>query len=155
MSLHKVSQNDEPAFSYSVRMDMLSVEEQMRRWDDGGDDAAEGVGARTTGTGERGGFKPLTSVQLRDRVWIITDCDGKKEEVRGEAVIGEYPLLKAAAKQDESPPPFTYQSCTGCKTPGTMEGGFTFVEGSIAHPTGPDFFVRCPLFRLEQPEYMF
>jgi hypothetical protein len=48
----------------------------------------------------------------------------------------------------------------GCKTPGTMEGGFTFVEGSIANPTTKngvpqEFFVRCPLFRLARPAYMF
>lgn len=133
---------NEPVFAYSVRMDLLSVEEQMRRWA-----ATDGNAAST--------FKPLVSVQLKDRLWIITDCNGKRDEVRGEAVIGEYPLLVAARNEDESPPPFVYQSCTACHVPGTMEGGFTFVEGSIARPTGPEFFVCCPLFRLERPEYVF
>jgi len=36
-----------------------------------------------------------------------------------------------------------------------MEGGFNFVEGSISQPTGPGFFVQCPLFRLEYPDYLF
>jgi len=52
---------------------------------------------------------------------------GKKSEVRGEAVIGEYPILRAGGE------PFEYKSCTNTKTPGTMEGGFMFVEvGPVA-----------------------
>src|SRR6185295_14493295 len=32
--------------------------------------------------------------QLRSRHWIITDGDGKVQEVRGEGVVGAQPLLK-------------------------------------------------------------
>jgi ApaG protein len=33
------------------------------------------------------------TVQLRTRHWIITDASGRKQEVRGEGVIGEPPVL--------------------------------------------------------------
>ena len=154
---------DELVYSYSVRMSLLSVEEQRRRWyhANGGDDGDGGGGSSrdgSTGGGGGGGggeFKPVLSAQLRNRMWIIVDANGKKDEVIGEAVIGEYPLLRARADDDDDDKPFVYESCTAVTPPGTMEGGFTFVEGSIAAPTGPDFFVRCPLFRLEKPEYVF
>uniref|UniRef100_A0A7S0S907 ApaG domain-containing protein n=1 Tax=Mantoniella antarctica TaxID=81844 RepID=A0A7S0S907_9CHLO len=145
------SGNPERMFAYSVRMDLLSVEEQLRRWDaDAGLRAASGDPPETR-------FTPLTSVQLKSRMWIITDCDGHEHETMGDAVIGLYPLLKAATSggPEVASPPFVYQSCTACKLPGTMEGGFNFVEGSISQPTGPGFFVQCPLFRLEYPDYLF
>ena len=34
------------------------------------------------------------SVQLMTRHWLITDANGKIEEVRGEGVIGKKPYLK-------------------------------------------------------------
>src|SRR6202158_5959409 len=39
-----------------------------------------------TNTGEE-------TVQLRTRHWIITDAAGRKQEVRGEGVVGEQPVL--------------------------------------------------------------
>ena len=41
-----------------------------------------------TNTGEE-------TVQLRTRHWIITDASGKQQEVRGEGVVGEQPVLGA------------------------------------------------------------
>ncbi len=38
---------------------------------------------------------------------------------------------------------------------GFMEGHFTFVDGSIAQPTGPEFDVQCPKFNLCLPDYIF
>ena len=35
------------------------------------------------------------TVQLRTRHWIITDATGRKQEVRGEGVVGEQPVLGA------------------------------------------------------------
>lgn len=44
------------------------------------------------------GGAPLDSVQLQARHWIIRDARGGVEsEVRGEAVVGEYPLLRPGA----------------------------------------------------------
>lgn len=43
-----------------------------------------------------GAFRPLASVQLRSRHWVIRDGRGEVDsEVRGEAVVGHYPLLIA------------------------------------------------------------
>ena len=33
------------------------------------------------------------TVQLRTRHWIITDASGRKQEIRGEGVVGEQPVL--------------------------------------------------------------
>jgi ApaG protein len=33
------------------------------------------------------------TIQLRTRHWIITDASGRKQEVRGEGVVGEQPVL--------------------------------------------------------------
>jgi ApaG protein len=33
------------------------------------------------------------TVQLRTRHWIITDASGRQQEVRGEGVVGEQPVL--------------------------------------------------------------
>ena len=43
-----------------------------------------------TNTGEE-------TVQLRTRHWIITDASGRKQEVRGEGVVGEQPVLAPAS----------------------------------------------------------
>jgi hypothetical protein len=67
----------------SIRFSLLSTEEQL---------AVAGSLA-----GPRGGI-PLASVQLRSRHWIIRDASGAVDnEVRGEAVVGHYPLLRAGA----------------------------------------------------------
>ncbi|MGC1554988.1 MAG: Co2+/Mg2+ efflux protein ApaG, partial [Bradyrhizobium sp.] len=33
------------------------------------------------------------TVQLRTRHWIITDATGRRQEIRGEGVVGEQPVL--------------------------------------------------------------
>jgi ApaG protein len=38
------------------------------------------------------------TVQLRTRHWIITDATGRKQEVRGEGVVGEQPVLAPGAR---------------------------------------------------------
>ena len=38
------------------------------------------------------------TVQLRTRHWVITDASGRRQEVRGEGVIGEQPVLKPGAR---------------------------------------------------------
>ena len=68
----------------------------------------------------------------------------------GEAVVGNYPILVAGGK------PFIYQSATSEKTARSfMEGFFNFVEGTIAHPEGPEFNVECARFELSLPEVLF
>lgn len=113
-------------FAYSIRFRLLSVEEQ----------AAE---------------TPLRAAQLLDRAWTIRGAGGAVEsEVRGEGVIGEYPLLQAGGST------FTYQSCSHQREPaGSMEGEFTFVEGSLQTPGARQIKARCPTFRLDVPSVVF
>ena len=59
------------------------------------------------------------SAQLLSRHWIITDGDGKTQEVRGSGVVGEQPVIDA---DDE----FSYSSGTLMTTAvGNMQGSFT------------------------------
>ncbi|BDA45267.1 F-box only protein 3 [Coccomyxa sp. Obi] len=121
-------------FAYSISFELLSEDEQRAAWPP-----------------HAGPFRPLASVQLRSRHWVIRNAAGQVEHVvNGEAVIGEYPHLTFGE------PSFEYQSCTHQQEPeGFMEGHFRFVEGSLAQPTGPEFDVQCPKFRLCMPDYIF
>ncbi|CAL8471143.1 g10685 [Coccomyxa elongata] len=121
-------------FAYSIRFELLSEDEQREAWPP-----------------SAGLFYPLSSVQLRSRHWVIRNAASQVEHVvNGEAVIGEYPHLTFGE------PSFEYQSCTHQEEPeGFMEGHFRFVEGSLAQPTGPEFDVHCPKFKLYVPDYIF
>ncbi len=58
------------------------------------------------------------TAQLIARHWIITDAEGRTEEVRGLAVVGHQPLLKPGES-------FEYTSWTRLETPhGSMRGTF-------------------------------
>ncbi|KAK9717625.1 F-box protein skip16 [Basidiobolus ranarum] len=90
------------------------------------------------------------SCQLVSRYWLIRFESGNIDEVEGEAVIGEYPLLS------RSTPSFEY--CSICAdSPNTidkvysMKGHFIFVPGSIENPVGPSFQVNVAEYRLPQP----
>jgi ApaG protein len=79
------------------------------------------------------------TAQLIARHWIITDADGKVDEVRGLAVVGHQPLLKPGER-------FEYTSWTRLATPhGTMRGTF-FCMTEDAHP----FDTPVPEFMLAQ-----
>ena len=81
---------------------------------------------------------------------MITDGRGHVDEVRGEAVVGQYPLVTPGCEC------VVYQSCTHMQhLPGCMRGQFAFVEGTRASPTGPEFDVQCAPFALELPEHVF
>jgi ApaG protein len=67
------------------------------------------------------------TVQLTDRHWIITDGQGKVEEVQGEGVVGEKPVIE---------PGQVFQYTSGCplETPmGHMRGTYRMVwaDGSV------------------------
>lgn len=63
--------------------------------------------------GERG-------ARLLSRHWLIVDADGRREEVRGRGVVGEFPDLPAGDS-------YSYVSYCPLKTSwGTMEGSYTF-----------------------------
>ena len=66
---------------------------------------------RITNRGDR-------SAQLRRRHWVITDSNGKVQEVRGDGVVGEQPLLPPGES-------FEYTSGAIIETPvGTMQGAY-------------------------------
>lgn len=53
---------------------------------------------RATWPATAGPFRALASVQLRARHWVIRNAQGDVTgEVRGEAVVGEYPILTPGA----------------------------------------------------------
>lgn len=84
-----------------------------------------------------GGAAP---VQIVARHWIITDQNGRREDVRGVGVVGERPLIEPGAS-------FTYTS--GCPLPtpsGTMVGSYEAVgeDGAV-------FSVAIPAFSLDIP----
>jgi ApaG protein len=67
------------------------------------------------------------TAQLVARHWIITNAQGRDEEVRGLAVVGHQPLLKPGEQ-------FEYSSWTRIDTPiGSMRGTF-FCMTEHAHP---------------------
>ncbi len=79
-------------------------------------------------------------VQLIDRHWRIIDARGRTEEVRGEGVVGEQPIIT---------PGEAYDYVSGCPlgTPsGLMQGSYGMVD---AH--GARFEVEIPAFSLDSP----
>jgi ApaG protein len=59
--------------------------------------------------------------QLISRHWIITDADGRVQEVRGLGVVGNQPLLQPGEQ-------FQYSSGCALNTPvGTMKGSYQMV----------------------------
>lgn len=81
-------------------------------------------------------------VQLVTRHWIITDANGKVDEVRGPGVIGETPVLKPGQS-------FTYTSACPLPTQvGTMHGAFQMV---YPDSDARGFDATIEPFRLEVP----
>jgi ApaG protein len=77
--------------------------------------------------------------QLLRRHWIIVDGNGQKDEVEGEGVVGEQPLIA---------PGQTYQYSSYCPLPtstGNMRGAFEFIDSKKQK-----FWVKVPLFFLRQ-----
>ena len=80
------------------------------------------------------------SAQLLSRHWIITDSDSQIEEVRGEGVVGEQPVLKPGEG-------FRYTSGAVIETPvGTMHGTYQMMAED-----GKEFDAEIPRFVLSAP----
>ena len=80
------------------------------------------------------------AVQLLTRHWVITDATGRVEEVRGEGVVGEQPVIE---------PGDAYAYTSGCPLPtpyGSMEGSYRLVTAS-----GASFDARIGRFELREP----
>lgn len=78
--------------------------------------------------------------KLLSRHWIITDSNGKTQEVKGDGVIGEQPYLKPGDS-------FEYTSGTHMDTPvGSMHGSYQMVADD-----GVNFDAEIPAFTLALP----
>jgi len=83
------------------------------------------------------------AAQLKSRHWIITDANGETQEVKGEGVIGEKPLLQPGEE-------YQYTSGAVIKTPvGSMRGNYRLVaeDGTI-------FDAAIPVFTLSTPNIL-
>lgn len=81
------------------------------------------------------------ATQLMSRYWLITDANNSTQEVQGEGVVGEQPLILPGEK-------YTYSSGAILETTGgTMEGSYT-----MQTPEGQTFDVPIPAFSLTRPQ---
>lgn len=77
---------------------------------------------------------------LRARHWVITDANGRIEEVRGEGVVGKQPRLEPGER-------FEYTSWAMLRTPfGTMRGEYVMERAD-----GAKFEAKIAEFALTQP----
>jgi uncharacterized protein affecting Mg2+/Co2+ transport len=117
------------------------------------------------------------SCQLKARHWKIADGDEPHRDVRGDGVVGKFPVLRAGGWRDDAQVgdlargferavergpdrdgEFVYQSFSGPMLRpggGTFEGALEFHPGSVVEPAGPTFLVAVPRFRLRVPEFIF
>lgn len=79
-------------------------------------------------------------VQLKNRYWKIIDSNGSEQEVRGEGVVGEQPILNPGEK-------FEYTSGTPLSTPSGFMGGYYEMETN----EGKRFDAIIPQFSLDSP----
>lgn len=78
--------------------------------------------------------------KLLTRHWVITDANGKVQEVRGEGVVGEQPHLQPGQG-------FRYSSASVLETPiGAMQGSYQMMADD-----GARFDAPIAPFRLAKP----
>jgi ApaG protein len=83
------------------------------------------------------------TLQLLSRHWVITDGEGKVEEVRGPGVVGYQPVLKPGEQ-------FQYTSGCPLGTPvGTMHGSY-----QMEAEDGSQFDAQIDPFRLAVPRML-
>lgn len=82
---------------------------------------------------------PIT-VQLRRRHWRITDSLGRTQEVQGEGVVGEQPVLHPGEA-------FEYTSGTPLTTPSGIMVGTYYMETEAGH----ELEIAIPAFSLDSP----
>ncbi|MHA7870871.1 MAG: Co2+/Mg2+ efflux protein ApaG [Hyphococcus sp.] len=79
-------------------------------------------------------------VRLRSRYWRITDSKGFTDEVAGEGVVGEQPVIRPGEG-------FEYTSGAPLTTPSGLMVGRYYMETS----EGESFEVDIPAFSLDSP----
>jgi ApaG protein len=83
------------------------------------------------------------TARLLTRHWIITDANGEVQEVKGDGVVGEQPLLKPRQS-------FEYTSGTAIATAvGTMRGSYQMIADD-----GVRFDAPIPEFTLSVPRVL-
>lgn len=87
------------AWCYSTHFELLSEDEQRAAWPQ-----------------LAGPFRPLPSVQLHSRSWVIRNAASQvKHMVNGEVFIGEHPILTFGAPSTErETTTFAYKLCSLC-----------------------------------------
>jgi ApaG protein len=79
-------------------------------------------------------------VQLLERIWRITDANGRVETVQGPGVVGETPIIEPGAS-------FSYTSGCGLTTAsGMMSGAYRMTDAN-----GHAFDAEIPAFSLDSP----
>ena len=79
-------------------------------------------------------------LQLMTRSWLITDAEGRKEEVHGPGVVGEQPIIGPGEC-------FEYTSWCPLPTPfGSMQGSYRMLT-----PGGEEFDAGIVTFALCEP----
>jgi ApaG protein len=81
------------------------------------------------------------TVQLKTRYWVITDASGRRQEVRGEGVVGEQPVLAPGER-------FEYTS----GVPLTTASGFMSGRYQMVSEGGERFEIEVPTFSLDSPD---
>jgi ApaG protein len=116
---------------------MISVDVDTRYLEDQSDpDEGRFVFAYTITIRNRG----EVPARLLTRHWVITDANGKVQEVRGEGVVGEQPHLKPGQG-------FRYTSGAVLETPvGAMQGSYQMLTDD-----GVRFDAPIPPFTLAMP----
>src|SRR4051812_46811726 len=83
------------------------------------------------------------TAQLVSRHWIITDAENQVQEVKGDGVVGEQPVLRPKES-------FEYTSGAAIATPvGTMRGSYQMVAED-----GVQFDAPIPEFTLSMPRVL-
>jgi ApaG protein len=118
----------------------ITVEPVVQYLEDQSDEAAHRYVFAYRITIRNTGSEPA---QLISRHWVITDANGKVQEVRGLGVIGEQPRLAPGER-------YQYTSGTEIATPvGTMRGSYQMVADD-----GTRFDANIPEFTLSVPRVL-
>lgn len=119
------------------RLQNILVEAQTRYLNEQSDPAQNRFAFAYTITIRNAG---QVAAQLLDRHWVITDGNGKTQEVRGPGVVGEQPLIEPGASH-------TYTSGCLLETPvGSMQGSY-----GMQSADGQEFRAPVAVFRLARP----
>ena len=122
--------NNNSTHKITVKVDPFYIEDQSAP-DENRYVFAYTVNIQNTGT---------VAAKLLTRHWIITDANGKIQEVRGQGVVGEQPYLRPGEG-------FQYTSGAVLDTAvGTMHGSYQMVGED-----GNQFYAEIPLFTLSVP----